>query len=99
MSDLNVIVFTMKGCSHCSDFKKMLIEKNIDFFDRDIDEYEEEYKLFIEVTDNQFIPALLIIEGTDENYHSYVYAPERDYNTLEEAISIIENHTSGKKSI
>ena len=35
-----VIVYTMKGCPHCTDFKDMLVKEDIDFVDRDIDEYE-----------------------------------------------------------
>ena len=82
MSDLNVIVYTMKGCPFCTDFKEMLTNEGIEFFDRDIDDYDEEYQLFIEVTDNDMIPALLIIEGDDQKHKSFLYAPERDYNEL-----------------
>ncbi len=86
MSDLNVIVYTMKGCPFCTDFKEMLTNEGIEFFDRDIDDYDEEYQLFIEVTDNDMIPALLIIEGDDQKHKSFLYAPERDYNELSEAL-------------
>jgi glutaredoxin len=92
MSDLNVIVYTMKGCPFCTDFKDMLTNEGIEFFDRDIDEYDEEYQLFTEVTDNDMIPALLIIEGDNKEYKSFLYAPERDYDELSEALSIIKEH-------
>ena len=72
MSDLNVIVYTMKGCPFCTDFKEMLTNEGIEFFDRDIDDYDEEYQLFIEVTDNDMIPALLIIEGDDQKHKSFL---------------------------
>ena len=78
----------MKGCPFCDDFKKMLKEENIDFFDRDIDEYEQEYKTFVEITENEYIPSLLIIESEGENFDSFLYVPERDYNELTEAVSI-----------
>ena len=82
----------MKGCPFCTDFKEMLTKEGIEFFDRDIDDYHEEYELFMEVTENDMIPALLIIEGDDEKYGSFLYAPDRDYNDLNEAVSIIKGH-------
>ena len=44
MKNLNVVVYTMKGCPFCTDFKDMLVKENIEFFDRDIEEYKEEYE-------------------------------------------------------
>ena len=82
----------MKGCPFCVDFKEMLTKEGIEFFDRDIDEYADEYELFTEVTDNDMIPALLIIEGDDEKHESFLYAPERNYNELSEAVTIIQGH-------
>ena len=92
MNNLNVVVYTMKGCPFCTYFKDMLTNEGIEFFYRDIDDYEEEYQLFTEVTDNDMIPALLIIEGNDQEHKSFLYAPERDYNELSEAVSIIKEH-------
>jgi hypothetical protein len=45
MGNLNIIVYTMKGCPFCVELKDMLIKEGIDFVDRDIHEYEEEYNL------------------------------------------------------
>lgn len=70
----------------------MLKNESIEFIDRDIDEFEEEYKLFSEVTDNDLIPALLIIEGNEKKNKSYLYVPDRDYNELTEAVEIVKNH-------
>ena len=92
MKDLSVVVYTMKGCPFCTDFKEMLVGEGIEFFDRDIEEYEEEYNVFVEITDNDMIPALLIIEGNEGNYESFVYAPDRNYNELTEAVQIIKEH-------
>ena len=92
MKDLNVIVYTMKGCPFCDDFKKMLKEEKIVFFDRDIDEYESEYDMFSKITENEMVPALLVIEGDGDNYQSFLYAPERNYNELTEAVQIINEH-------
>lgn len=94
MKDLTIVVYTMKGCPHCVNFKEMLTKEGIEFVDRDIDEYEEEYNLFSEVTDNDLIPALLIIEGKTKKAKSFLYVPDRDYNELSEALDIVKNHTS-----
>lgn len=92
MKDLNIIVYTMKGCPFCVDFKEMLTKEGIEFFDRDIDEYKDEYNSFSKITENDMIPALLIIEGDGDEYESYLYAPDRNYNELTEAVDIINNH-------
>jgi glutaredoxin len=92
MKDLNVVVYTMKGCPHCTDFKKMLEESKIEYIDRDIDEYKEEYDIFSEVTKNDMIPALLIIENSNTNPKSFLYAPDRDYMELTEALDIVNKH-------
>ena len=52
----------MQSCPHCVDFKKMLQTEGIDFVDRDIEKNEEEYQIFVEVTQNDYVPAVLIIE-------------------------------------
>ena len=88
----HVVVYTMQGCPHCVDFKEMLQNEDIDFVDRDIEENDEEYQVFVEVTKNDYVPALLIIEEGDESYKSFLYAPERDYNELTEALEIIKKH-------
>jgi glutaredoxin len=92
MKDLNVIVYTMKGCPFCDQFKEMLVQEGIEFFDRDIDKYSSEYDTFSKITENDMIPALLIIEGDGENYESFLYAPDRNYNELTEAVDIIKEH-------
>jgi hypothetical protein len=38
------------------------------------------------------IPALLIIEGDGKDYKSFLYAPERNYDELTEAVDIINGH-------
>lgn len=92
MKDLSVVVYTMKECPFCNEFKEMLVKEGIEFYDRDIDEYEEEYNLFSEITENDMVPALLIVEGNEDYHNSYLYAPERNYNELTEAVEIIKGH-------
>ena len=91
--DKLVILFTMEGCPHCETMKKQLTESNIPFEVRDIDEHEDEYEMFVEITENEFVPAFMIVESPDTDEHkSYLYAPDRDYNEIEEGIAIIKEH-------
>jgi hypothetical protein len=49
--------------------------------------------MFVEITDNEFVPAFMIVESPDGNDHkSYLFAPERDFNEIEEGVSIIKEH-------
>jgi hypothetical protein len=70
----------------------MLTKEGIEFFDRDIEVYKEEYDTFSEITENDMIPALLVIEGDGKNHKSFLYAPDRNYNELTEAVDIINKH-------
>jgi glutaredoxin len=92
MKDLSVIVYTMKGCPFCVQFKEMLTNEGVEYFDRDIDEFKDEYDLFSKITENDLIPALLIIEGNGDDYESFLYVPDKDYNELTEALDIIKTH-------
>ena len=89
--DKIAVVFTMKSCPHCHTFKKMLEEADIEFIDRDIDEYEEEYDMFVEVTGNDFVPAFMLIENPEsESPTSNLYAPDRDFEDIDEGLQIIK---------
>ena len=82
----------MEGCPFCVQFKELLTKEGIEFFDRDIEKYKDEYDTFSKITENDMIPALLILEGDGKDYDSYLYAPDRNYNELSEAVDIINNH-------
>lgn len=82
----------MKGCHHCENFKEMLRNESIEFFERDIDEYAQEYDMFSVVTENDMVPALMIIEGDQKDYQPFLYVPEKNYNELTEAVDIIQGH-------
>lgn len=96
MKNINVVVYTMKGCPFCDEFKEILESENIEYIDRDIHDYDEEYNLFTEITENEYIPAILIIEESDNDkkYTPYMYAPDRDYKDLNEAKDIVIKHIS-----
>ena len=90
--DKILVLFTMKGCPYCEIMKEKLNENEIDFVDRDIDKYSEEYDLFVEVTENDFVPSFMIIESPEKNPKTHLYAPERDFNELDDGIKIIKEH-------
>jgi hypothetical protein len=71
---------------------RKILDEGIEFFDRDIDEYKKEYDMFSEITNNDMIPALLVIEGDGKKHKSFLYAPDRNYNELTEAVDIIKKH-------
>lgn len=91
--DKLLFVFTMDGCPYCVQMKDQLKESKIDFIERDIFEHNDEYEMFVEVTQNDFVPAFMIIENPEkENEKSYLFAPDRDYEDIESGVSIIKEH-------
>lgn len=88
--DKIAIVFTMKTCPHCQDFKKILDESEIDYIERDIYEHEEEYEMFLEATGNEFVPAFMLIENPESEKPTIgLYAPDRDFEDINQGVSII----------
>ena len=59
--DKIVILYTMNGCPFCSQMKEKLNEEQIKFYERDIEEYNEEYEMFVEITENEYVPAFMIL--------------------------------------
>jgi glutaredoxin len=88
--DKVVVLFTMKQCPFCHMLKEMLDKEGVGYVDRDIHEYEEEYNLFVEVTENEFVPAFMLIESPEDNPTTRLFAPDRDFNDIEEGAKIIK---------
>lgn len=82
----------MKGCPYCDMMKEKLVNENITFFERDIDEHKDEYDIFVEVTENEYVPSFMIIETDQDKPKSHLFAPERDYNEIDEGVEIIKEH-------
>jgi glutaredoxin len=70
--DKAVVLFTMKSCPFCVELKEMLNKSNIQFVDRDIDEYEEEYNMFVNITENDYVPAFMLIEDPETGYSHWL---------------------------
>jgi glutaredoxin len=88
--DKLLVIFTMKGCPYCEQMKEQLIESNLEFIERDIHEHEEEYDLFVEITENDYVPSFMIIESPDDSPKTHLFAPERDFNEINEGVEIIK---------
>lgn len=92
MKNLTVVVYTMNECPFCTEFKKMLSEKQIEFVDRDIDKFSDEFDLYSDITKSDRVPALMLIEGDEEDFESFLYAPEKNFYLLNEALDLVESH-------
>lgn len=93
MKEILLAIFTMKGCPHCTTFKELLNKSDIKYSELDIDKYSKEYDMFVQKTGgNEYVPAFMVIEIIDNQNNFHYYAPERDYEELEDAIEIIQNH-------
>ena len=84
----HLVLYTMNGCHFCGQFKDILKEHKITFMDRDINEHNEEYELFRSVK-NDLVPAFMVVDDEDIS-NSELFAPDQDYQTLEEALDIIK---------
>jgi glutaredoxin len=84
----------MKGCPFCGMIKEELEKNEIIFVERDIHENEEEYDKFVEVTNNEFIPAfmLLTINENEEATDVTLIAPDRDFQDIHEGVEMVKNY-------
>lgn len=90
------IVFTMKGCPFCDMIKEEFERNNIDFVNRDIEEYEDEYDVFCETTGSDYVPALMLM-SIDENQNANnvkLLAPEKDFEDIYEAVDMVKKYLS-----
>jgi glutaredoxin len=90
--DKVVVLFTMEGCPYCEMMKNKLSEEKLSFIERDINEHKEEYDMFVEITENDFVPAFMIIESPQKDPQSFLFAPERDFNEIDEGVEIIREY-------
>ena len=88
------IVYTMKGCPYCTQIKEEFTNNNILFIERDIDVYEEEYEEFSKKTNNEYLPALMLLtlDDKDEPYNVKLLAPDRDYGDIYEGLEMVKKY-------
>jgi len=93
--DKIAVLFTMKGCPYCVELKEMLEKEEVPYVDRDIHKYEDEYDLFVEVTGNEYVPAFMLIESPENDPITELFAPDRDFQDINEGFEIIKNFVLG----
>jgi glutaredoxin len=88
------VVYTMKGCPFCVMMKEELEKENITFLERDIDECEEEYDQFVSVTENEYVPALMLLTLDEEENASNIklLAPDRDFQDIYEGVKLVKEY-------
>src|SRR6056300_533686 len=86
-----VVLYSMKGCPFCDQMKDLLKESNVDYIERDIDEYEREYDTFVEATGNDYIPAFMLINHEGEQVNDVkVIDPDKEFEYHQEALEKIK---------
>lgn len=89
--DKVVILYTMEGCPFCDMIKTQLTENGIEFYNRDIEKYEEEFDMFVEIVGSDYVPAFMIVEDSEgENPKPYLFSPDSDFDTIDEGVEIIK---------
>jgi hypothetical protein len=73
----------------------MLEKEQIPFVNRDIHEHEDEYELFVEVTGNEYVPAFMLIESPETEPVTELFAPDRDFDDINEGFEIIKSFING----
>ncbi len=89
-----IVLYTMEGCPFCGMIKEILDNENYSYLERDIHEHSEEYDEFSKTTDNDFIPAfmLLTLDEKDNAENVELMAPERDFQDIHEAVEKIKDY-------
>ena len=93
--DKVAVVFTMKSCPFCQMLKENLDKEGIEYVDRDIHEHEDEYNMFVDITGNDYVPAFMLIENPDTEPKTELYAPDRDFQNINEGFDIIKSFVKG----
>lgn len=88
------VVYTMNGCPFCQMIKEELEKNNLPFVERDIHEYDDEYEEFVKITENEYVPALMLFT-LDENENASnikLLAPDRDFEDIYEGVQMAKNY-------
>jgi glutaredoxin len=84
-----VLVYTMKNCPYCINVKKMLKENKIDFLERDIEEFQDEYSRFVKKTKNDYLPAFTLLEMNEDKKEIIdmkFLLPDESFKDIKEAV-------------
>ena len=88
------ILYSMKGCSFCDMIKEEFKKNDIFYIDRDINEFEDEYDEFVEVTENEYVPAMMLLTLDDNQNASDVImlTPDRDFQDIYEGVNLVKEY-------
>ena len=88
------VVYTMEGCPFCQQIKEELKNNKLPFVERDIHEYQDEYDEFVRVTENEYVPAMMLLTLDEEENTSNVklLAPDRDYEDIFEGVEMVKKY-------
>ena len=85
-----VYIFTLNGCSHCSELRKKLTDQSISFNDIEISKNRGLWDKIVEQTGYDILPTIFIQENSDGS--GTVYTPGRDFQDINEIIEIIKKN-------
>jgi glutaredoxin len=83
-----ILVYSEDGCPWCTDIKKQLADNNILFLERDVQKYKKEWELITTLTENEYVPALCVLDHTTRNKTYLV--PDKDFDDINEAVSKVK---------
>lgn len=82
MKDKNIIMYTMKSCGYCAKMKKSLNESEVEFEERNKDEWKDEWEKVKAITRSAVFPTFVV--GKE-----YI-VPNRDFHNPKEAIQTLQ---------
>lgn len=88
------VVYTMEGCPFCHQIKEELKKNHLPFVERDIHEHQDEYDEFVRVTENEYVPAMMLLTLDEEENASNIrlLAPDRDYEDIFEGVEMVKKY-------
>ena len=89
-----ILLYTMSSCPFCQEMKDLLQEADIDYYERDVDTYKEEYNQFVELTGNDYLPSFsLLTLNKNKEVEKYEYmVPDESFQSLDEAVEKLRNY-------
>lgn len=81
-----LVMYTMKTCSFCTQMKKQLLEAEIDFVERDSKEHTEEWEVVKSMTAVPVFPTL-VVDGE-------FLIPNRDFQNVKQGVEMVKRYMS-----
>ena len=83
-----IYVYTTKNCSFCKNIKNDLIKNNIEFVERDKDDFKKEWNYIVSLTKMPVFPTI--------NIDSECLIPNRDFSNPNQMIDMINQLLTNK---